>query len=72
MFKSDIKFLNEIQEMVAKQQYNEDAINKLINLIVVSQMLAEKEKNNEVVKLLNYISIVGEALAEKLYALRNK
>lgn len=58
MSKSDIKFLNEIQEMIVKQQYNEDAVNKLINLIVVSQTLAEKEKNNEVVRLLNYISIV--------------
>ena len=68
----DVKFLNEIKEMIVNKQYNEAAFNKLINLIVISKLLAEKEKNNEATKILNYISIVGEALAEKLYVLKNK
>ena len=72
MSKSNLKFINEIKEMVSKQQYNKEAVNKLLNITVVSQILSEQEDNEEVKRILLSISIVGEALANKLYELKGK
>ena len=72
MIKSDVKFINEIKEMIESKQYNEEAFNKLINLIAISKLLAEKEKNDETAKILNRISIIGETLAKKLYVLKKQ
>ncbi len=69
---TDIKFLTEIKEMIMKKQYNEEAVNKLSNLIEVSETLAYKEKNPEAARTLTFICIVGKALINELYKLKDK
>jgi galactitol-specific phosphotransferase system IIB component len=72
MSKESKKFFKEIQQMATTQQYDEEVMSKLLDIIVVSKMLADQTSNKETAKTLINISIVGESLAKKLYSLKDK
>jgi aspartate/glutamate racemase len=72
MSEASKEFFKQINEMIRTQKFDDDVIEKLLNMIVVSKILADQESNEEVKKILINISIVGESLAKKLYALKGR
>lgn len=72
MNKVEKEFHERINQMIITGKYDEEIVERLLNIIVATKMLAEDEKDVEKKKGLLNVSIVGESLAKKLYALKGK